>query len=183
GWTFFSTPEGQAMPFLKFDNGQLVPAISDGPGEYLHKPQCLLPPDEWLGEPRALLLDGVSVYKAFGFQLQQALTLSQTVSSQPGDYASVTVYVLNEETIAPPLAHDNSIVSVKLGNVEDRRPYGEMIARHDVPGNDRAWNKFVVTAQFPASGQLTLTIVMQQNWRTQTDFFIDNLSGEILRAP
>lgn len=184
GWVTTWTPVGQEMPLSpKWANGQQVPAISTGYGEYVHKLAWQLPPDEQLGQPRALILNGETVYKSFSRYIQQALQLSQVVSGPPGLYAHVIVYIVGEEHNPPPYEPDHFAASVKLGNAEDRRGLAQMVTRFDVPGNQRAWNKFEVVAPFPASGQLTLTIVMQQNWQTLTDFFIDNISGRILQAP
>jgi hypothetical protein len=184
GWVTTWTPAGQEMPLSpKWANGQQIPAISDGHGKYEHKLYWQLPVDEQLGQPRALILEGQTVYKPYGLYVQHALKLNQTVSGSPGLYARVIVYILGEEHVAPPLEYDHFAASVKLGNIEDRRGYAQMVTHFDVPGNQRAWNKFDVLAQFPPSGQLTLTIVMQQNWQTLTDFFIDNISGQILQAP
>lgn len=65
----------------------------------------------------------------------------------------------------------------------DTRFYVDMVAIFDVSGNERPWNKFEVTAPFPASGQLTLQIIVQQHWPGRTDFFIENLSGQVLSIP
>jgi len=184
-WTTYWPPAGEVMPFpTKWDNGQQVPAISDGWGEYVHKYDNQLPADEQLGQPRGLILEGHIVYKAFATFLQQALVLSQTITGEPGNWARVTVYILGEETyLSPPLEYDHFIASVKLGDTEDTHPWAVMVTHYDVPGNTRNWNKFVVAAQFPESGQLPLVIIMQQNWRSKTDFFIDNISGELLVSP
>ena len=62
GWVTTWTPAGQEMPLSpKWANGQQVPAISTGYGEYVHKLASQLPPDEQLGQPRALILDGQTV--------------------------------------------------------------------------------------------------------------------------
>ena len=185
GWTFSSPAPGETMfSPLKWDNGVQVPTISDGEGEYVHKCWWQLPADEWLGEPRGLILEGDWAYKTFGFYKQQALKFSQVITGTPGTWARVTAYILGEENgQPPPLEYDHFVASVKLGDIEDKRPWAVMVTHYDVPGNTRNWNKFVVATQFPASGELTLEIYMQQNWQTLTDFFIDNISGELLVSP
>jgi len=183
-WVTTWTPNGQEMPLSpKWASGQQIPALSDGHGLYQHFSSNELPPNEWLGQPRALILNGQWTYKAYSLYTQQALQLNQTVSGSPGLYARVIVYILGEENDDRPLEYDFFAASVKLGDVEDRRAYTQMVTHFDIPGNERAWNKFDVLAQFPASGQLSLTIVMQQNWQIPTDFFIDNISGQIVQAP
>jgi hypothetical protein len=184
GWDFYSPAAGEAMPFPRIKGGQPVPAISDGPGEYVHRCQWQFPEIEWPGMPRALILDGYWSYKAFGYYIAQALRLSQTLTGNPGEYVRVTGYILGETHESPPLADDNFIASVQLGSAADTRVYGVMIQNHDVPGNERAWNRFQVTAQVPASGQLTLTIIVQQNFKNRTDFFLDHFSAErVFSAP
>jgi hypothetical protein len=161
-----------------------VPAISDGPGEYVHRCQWQLPEVEWPGGTRALIVDGYWTYKAFGSYIAQALRLSQTLTGFPGEYLRVTGYILGETHESPPLADDNFVASVQLGDVADTRVYGVMIQHHDIPGNERAWNRFETVARVPSSGQLTLTVVIQQNWQNRTDFFLDNFYAErIIGAP
>ena len=66
---------------------------------------------------------------------------------------------------------------MRLGSDSDTRFYATMILSNDVPGNERHWNKFVVSDVVPGSGQLLLTITLQQNWAGETDFFIDNFQA------
>ena len=184
GWVTTWTPNGQVMPLSpKWQGGVQVPAISGGHGKYEHKLSWQLPPNEQLGQPRALILEGTTVYKPYSEWVANAIQLNQTVSGPPGTYARVIVYILGEEHNAPPYEPDHFAASVKLGNSEDRRGLAQMLTHFDIPGNERPWNKFDVLAQFPPSGQLPLTIIMELNWATLTDFFIDNVSGQILQAP
>lgn len=189
GWLATLYPPGALMPFpTKMQEGNIVPATSGGAGEYVHKLAIQLPPDEQLGQPRALILEGAVTYKAFSAVVANAIILSQTLTGSPGEYAQVTAYILGEthDQPSPPnteLENDHFVASVKLGSVADTRFYVDMVATFDVPGNERPWNKFEVTAPFPASGQLTLQIIVQQNWAGRTDFFIENLSGQVLTIP
>jgi hypothetical protein len=183
GWDFYTPAQGQVMPFpTKMQGGVQVPAISDGPGEYVHRCQWQFPEIEWPGAPRALILDGYWSYKAFGWFIANALRLSQVVTGPPGEYLRVTGYILGEthglSTNKVNVEDDNFVASMQLGNVADTRFYSTMRLRHDIPGNERAWNRFEVVAQFPASGQLNLTVIVQQNWRDRTDFFLDNFTAE-----
>jgi hypothetical protein len=183
GWDFYSPDAGQTMPFpTKMQEGNIVPAISGGQGEYVHKYQWQLPPDEYLGAPRGLILDGQLTYKAFKYGTPQALRLSQVLTGNPGNQMQVTVYMLGEspDKPTPPntkLEDDHFVASVQLGNVADTRFYATMIQQNDVPGNQRHWNKFVVTAPVPDDGHLLLQVIEQQNWSGETDFFMDNFSA------
>lgn len=184
GWVTTLTPNGQEMPLSpKWQGGVQVPAISTGYGKYVHMLWWQLPENERLGQPRALILEGDTVYKPYSEWVSHAIQLSQVVSGPPGTYARVIVYILGEEHNPPPYEPDHFAASVKLGSTEDRRGLAQMVTHFDIPGNERAWNKFDVLAQFPGSGQLTLTITMELNWTTLTDFFIDNINGQILQAP
>lgn len=181
GWTYYSPAQGQALPFpTKMQNGNVVPAISGGPGEYVHKCWWQLPDNERLGQPRGLILDGNWVYKAFNFGNPQALQLSQVLTGPPGLRMEVTGYILGEtpdHPTGPKLEDDHFIGSVQLGTVTDTRFYANMIQHNDVPGNERHWNKYDVSATIPDSGQLLLTVIVQQNWAGETDFFLDNFQA------
>ena len=169
------------MPFpTKMQQGNVVPAISGGPGEYVHKGWCELPDDERLGQPRGLILDGNWTYKAFNSGSPQALRLSQTLTATPGNILEVTGYILGETPdtpSGPKLEDDHFIGSVQLGNVADTRFYATMIQHNDVPGNERHWNKYDLFVLVPNSGQLLLTVIVQQNWAGTTNFFLDNFTA------
>jgi hypothetical protein len=181
GWTFYSPAAGQPLPFpTKMQQGTVVSATSGGPGEYVHKCWWQLPTEERLNEPRALILDGNWTYKVFNSGSPQALVLSQVLSGTPGLRLEVTGYILGETPdtpTGPKLEDDHFIASVQLGSTKDTRFYATMITHSDVGNNERHWNKYDVSAIVPASGQLQLTIIMQQNWAGEVDFFIDNFSA------
>jgi hypothetical protein len=182
-WIFYSTEAGVIMPFpTKHQEGGIVPAVAGGWGEYVHKFAEQLPPDEYAGAPRGLIIDGWTTYKAFSAAIPQALRLSRVLTGTPGALMQVTGYILGETFDTPKqgnasLEEDHFIASVQLGSAADTRPYAVMIQHLDVPGNERHWNKFVVTALIPPSGQLLLQVIAQQNWAGRTDFFIDAFSA------
>jgi hypothetical protein len=184
GWAFYSPANGEVMPFpTKMQGGGSVPAISGGEGEYIHRCQWQVPDDEWPGQIRAVILDGIWTYKAFSAVVPNALRLSQTIAGEPGKEVEVTGYVLGEthDTPNPPntsLEDDHFVASVQLGGSVDTRFYVEMVQNTDVISNTRAWNRFVVTDTFPANGQLLLTVIVQQNWCCLTDFFLDDFKAE-----
>ena len=186
GWTFYSPASGVSLPYpAKEQQGSIIPAVSGGPGEYVHKLAVQLPSDEQLGQPRSLILGGSTVYKVFGGHTPHALQLSQSLSGPPGTTIRITVYILGETVDTPDLnfgrlENDHFVASVSLGNVENKRLYVTMITRHDIKKNQRAWNKFVVVNTFPSDGQLLLTLTFQQNWPGLTDFFVDNLSATVV---
>jgi len=186
GWSRYSPPAGSALPFpTKMQQGATVAAISQGIGEYVHKLYWQLPDDERLGQPQGLILDGDTVYKAFDLYHSHALQLSQTLNGPPGHSVHVTVYILGETHDTPcksctKLEDDHFVASLRLGSAEDRRIYANMRNHFDVPGNQRAWNLFSVTTQFPPTGQLPLVITVQENWAGKTDFFIDDAHADLV---
>jgi hypothetical protein len=183
GWSYYVPGSGQVMPFpTKRQGSTTVPALSGGVGENVHKPFNLLPYDEWVGAPRAIIVDGLFTYKSFSDHIPFALRLRQTLTYTPGAWVKVTGYILGETQIfkcsgTGVLEDDHFIGSVQLGSATDTRFYSVMRQQHDVPGNERAWNKFSVTSQVPASGQLVLTVIMQSNWACPVDFFIDHFQA------
>jgi hypothetical protein len=186
GWTFFSTDSGQLMPFpTKSQGGSTVEARSGGQGEYVHKYQNQLPPDEYLGAPRGLIIDGKLTYKAFSDHVPFALVLSQTLHYTSGHIVTVSGYILGETSIprcsaSGVLENDHFIASVQLGAATDTRLYAQMKNHFDVPDNERPWNRFQVTAQFPPSGDLPFKFIVQSNWPCEVNFFIDNFEAHDL---
>ena len=183
GWSYYVPSSGQVMPFpTKRQGNTSVPALSGGVGENVHKYFTQLPYDEWLGAPRGLILDGQLTYKSFSDHIPFALRLRQTLTYTPGAWVKVTGYILGETqpfacSGTGVLEDDHFIGSVQLGSATDTRFYNVMRQHHDVPGNERAWNKFSVTSQVPAGGQLVLTVIMQSNWACPVDFFIDHFQA------
>ncbi len=186
GWDLSLPPKGQLLPFpTHLQQGNVIPAISNGPGELVHKNANQLPPDEQLGQPRALILDGGRVYKIFGGPGAHAGVLSQIIKGAPGATLQVTAFILGETSDVPTsptglLEPDHFVAQVGLGSVKDKRLYVDMVARHDAPDNDRAWNKFVVHDVFPADGQLRFEVIVQQNWPGEVNFFLDAFKAEVV---
>jgi hypothetical protein len=183
GWTFYAPTNGQPLPFpTKQQGNDTVPALSGGQGEYVHKHDWQLPTNEQLGAIRGLILNGTLTYKVFSDHIPHALRLSQTLTYTPGRWVKVTGYIVGETqpfqcSSTGVLEDDHFIGSVRLGTVADTRFYNVMKDQHAVPGNERAWNKFSVTAQVPANGQLPLVVIMQSNWGCPVDFFIDHFQA------
>ncbi|MBI4771017.1 MAG: hypothetical protein HY784_11580 [Chloroflexi bacterium] len=130
---------------------------------------------------RALILNGSAVFRASGPRGAHAVRLSQMLRGAPGTRIRLTVYILGEtgDQPTPPnlkLEDDHFVASVSLGDFVAIRRYVDMVTKFDVPGNTRAWNRIEIENVFPASGQLELAIILQQNWPGRTDFFVDNLS-------
>ena len=118
-----------------------------------------------------------------------ACAFSQTLTYTPGLWIKVTGYILGETQISicsggtGKLEDDHFIGSVRLGDVANTRFYSEMHQRHELPNNQRAWNKFSVTAQVPDNGQLPLVVIAQSNWGCPVDFFIDHFQAFVVAQP
>ncbi|MBI4772316.1 MAG: hypothetical protein HY784_18305 [Chloroflexi bacterium] len=186
GWAAFAPAKSAMLPYdSKNQQGKLVTAVSDGPGQFILRQANQVAEDEVPGQPRAVILDGSTSYLITGPAGAHALRLTQTLSGAPGTKVRVTAYVLGETSDRPggeatKLEDDHFVASLGLGELLDKRQYAQMIVRFDAVGNTRPWNRFVVEATFPAQGQLVLTLIMQQNWAGNTFFYLDSLSLEVL---
>lgn len=189
GWTMLVTPQGQPMPWpSKHSAAGNVPALAGGPGEHVHKLASQLPANEQLGQTRALLVlpNTNKIYKCFG-NIPQAVALQQAISEPPGTVKKYSLYILaetsNQPTSGGQLENDHWRVALTLGDAGAQSDYAGMKNVRAITGNERAWNRLDVTATFPASGTLTLSITCQQNWPGATDFFIAGVTEELISAP
>ena len=108
--------------------------------------------------------------------------MRQILTAPAGANVRVTAYILAESLTTGTKENDDLVASVRLygaaGAVEDKRLYAQMITHNDVANSSRRWNRFEVTAPVPASGQLPLEIILQQNWGLESDWlYLDNLSA------
>jgi hypothetical protein len=185
GWQLYSSEAGQTLPFpTKLQQGKTIPALADDAAESEHFLAKYLPDEEQLGQPRALILDGKAVLRTRGSWRASAVVLQQTLTAPPGAQVRVTGYILAESLDPGPKEADDLVAALRLygaaGLVEDKRTLAVMQTHTDVPNNTRHWNRFEVIAPAPASGQLTLEVVLQQNWGLGSDtFFSDNFSATV----
>ena len=184
GWEIAWIPKDAPMKHTyKWQGGALVPAFGTGTPEAVHKLARQLPANEQFGQTQALLLDnGLAVYKVFGSHDPFGFYLRQTLVGTPGADVIVRVPLLGETHDKPTnaagiLEDDHFLAEVSLGDARETRNYSLMRERHDIPGNHRPWNVFVLTATIPASGTLPLEIYVQMNWAGNTDFFIDAIDS------
>ena len=182
GWQFSSPNAGQTLPYpTKMQQGTVVPAIADDQAESQLYTSDQLPADERLGQPRALILDGNTVLRTHGAWRASAVVLKQTLSAPAGATVRITGYILAESLDPGTKEDDDLVAAVRLygvSTVEDKRLLAQMVTRNDISTSSRHWNRFEVTATVPASGQLPLEVILQQNWGLGGDwFFIDNFSS------
>jgi hypothetical protein len=184
GWQFTSTSAGQTLPFpTKLQAGAVVPAYADDQAESQLYTSTQLPVDERLGQSRALIVEGNTVLRTHGAWRASAIVLKQVLTAPAGAQVRIAGYIL-AESLGPGTKEDDDLVAaVRLygtTTVEDKRLYIQMIKRNDVTNSSRHWNRFEVTATVPASGQLPLEIILQQNWGLESEwFFVDNFSSTL----
>lgn len=201
GWRLSSTPSGVVMGIPEKHSGgispdaRMVPAIAQAPAECVHKGNVPnqqgvkswnLPENERNGQTRALVLDGDMCYKIF-WGLANETKLETTVKGAPGQSVRIRVPILGESNLKPQppnvkLEDDNWYATVTFGDSIDRRTYAEMVSLFEISGINRHWNIFLVQATLPASGELPLRIVLQDNWGG-TDWFLDNIRAEVVTTP
>lgn len=137
--------------------------------ECVHKLSTQLPPNEQLGAPNALILDGSTTYKIFSASAVFGATLSQTVSGlQPGSRATLTVPIqthLRGET-DPYGAESGVWVNGEGGWV------------HGFEMGDRRWYRHIITFTVPPSGQAEVVIRVKSKWVRPKDFFFDGITLE-----
>ena len=182
GWSFYSPATGQPLPYpTKMQSGAIIPALADDLAESQLFTTEQLPPDEALGQSRALILEGKTVLRTHGAWRASAVVLKQTIKAPPSAVIRVTGYILAESLSTGPKEDDSMVAAVRLygatGLMEDKRLLVQMVTRNDVPNSSRHWNRFEVLAVVPANGQLPLEVILQQNWGLASDwFFVDNFS-------
>lgn len=196
GWTLTVTQAGALLPWpskgAKNGSGQsiTVEAIAGGPGEYVHKLAAQLPANEQLGQLRALIpFEGLNkIYKGFG-GVSHGFVLSQRVTETPGTKKQYILLVLAEtpDKPTPPnadLEPDHFRVRFEVGSDGVESHYADMKVHKTIPGNERAWNKFVIPSfEFPPGGEAQLRITCQQNWPGVVDFFIGGVLEQTIGAP
>lgn len=156
-WTIDWISPGQ----LLYDETSLM-AWADP--EFTHKCAWQLPANEQPGQPGALILDGITVYKifhgaSFGGELRQIVS-----GLPPGLPVQLTVPIL----LDPHSGTDpwGNASRVQLNGV------GDWVWQYQL-GN-RNWYDHVVTTTVPSNGQLDVHIWVKSKWGG-ADFFIDDL--------
>jgi hypothetical protein len=184
GWQLYSPAAGQTMPFpTKLQQGNTVAAVADDYPESQHWLSDWLPQEEHLGQSRALILDGNTVLRTHGAWRASAVVLRQTISAPAGAQVRARGYILAESLGPGTKEADDLVAALRLYGVslvEDKRTLAVMQTRNDVANSSRHWNRFEVVAQAPASGQLQIEVVLQQNWGLESEwFFTDNFSAAV----
>jgi len=141
--------------------------VAHGVPECIHKLQEQLPPDEWVGGPKALILDGTTTYKIFNSGASFGAELNQTLTGLPvGKRVKLIVPALAVLYGATdPYAAETS---VWVNGVGGWKNWQEM-------GGDRVWYHHIITVTVPANGRLDVTVQVKSKWDAPVDFFVDDI--------
>ncbi|MDX1413675.1 MAG: hypothetical protein R3293_05750 [Candidatus Promineifilaceae bacterium] len=157
-WAISFVQPGQPL----YDSGDLATGLC----ECVHKANWQLPPDEQLGGPKALVLDGDYTFKLFSQNDAFGTELSTTMlNMQPGSEWRLTVPVQVH------LQGDTGDYATETGawvnNVGGWAEGNQM--------GDREWCKHEQTFTVPANGQVQVDIRFKSKWQNNKDFFIDDV--------
>ena len=164
-------PNGWNLRWI--EPGDSLFGVSDTAGgvpECVHKLANQLPPNEQLGAPNALILDGTTTYKIFNSGAAFGAELTQVVDGlKPGSDGKLVVPVLAV------LYNETDPFGAESGvwvNGEGRWVNGGEM------GN-REWFHHEVDFTVPDSGSIEIAIRVKSKWPRPKDFFIDNVQLEV----
>lgn len=154
--------------------------IARGIAECLHKDPTTLPPNEWLGGPNALILDGDHTYKTFHSGASFGTQLWQPVDNLPAGHYRLTVPVQlhwqedldpNDPTWDTYTAESGAWILVngqKLGQWVNARQMG-----------DRTWTEHVVEFTLAETADVEVLLRFKSKY-AHKDFFIDAVRLEAI---
>jgi hypothetical protein len=173
GWTDAGPeqqqPNGWTLTWLQ--PGDLIydtNATATGTPELVHKLNEQLPPDEQLGGPNALILEGDATYKLFHENHSFGAELRQTVTGLvPGTWATLSVPV--QMHWRP--GDGGDIFAAEAGAwVNGEGHWANMsLLLH------RQWYTLTVPFVVPADGVAEVVIRVKNKWAIGKDFFIDDV--------
>jgi hypothetical protein len=160
GWTLSWLDPGDS---LYGDTAQ-----APGTPEVVHMLAHQLPPDEQLGAPNALILEGDATYKLFHNNHAFGAELRQTVTGLvPGTVATLTVPVQLHW-------HENDggdVFAAEAGAwINGQGQWANMSLLLD-----RQWYTITVPFIVPAGGVAEVVIRVKSKWQIGKDFFIDDV--------
>jgi hypothetical protein len=161
GWDYFWIEIGQPL----FDSSD----VAGGVPESIHKLANQLPPDEQLGGPKALILEGTAVYKIFHFGAPFGGELNQTVENlPPGSVWKLTVPIQVHLHGEPDAYGAESSVWVNgVGGWVNGFAMG-----------DHQWYRHERIFVVPPDGKAFIQVRVKSKWFRSKDFFIDDLQLE-----
>jgi len=177
-WALTWRDNGDTMYSAGAFPGEDAPAIDAviAAPECVHKLAAQLPPDEQLGAPHALILDGDVTYKIFrvGF----SATLSQNLTVTPGARVRFS---------APIQAHHHGdgsygACAVRVCVNETCSAWATFSGGLPDPANP-AWVTLTIEAEIPESGACIVAIDCEGRAVAPIDFFIDAVALEVIAEP
>ncbi len=171
-------PDGWSLGWVEpgtplYDSGDLAGGVP----ECVHKHWTQLPPNEWLGGPEALILEGEYTYKMFHANQPFGAQLVQTISGlSPGSAWRLTVPILadlhpNKDPLSDRYTAEAGVWVNGVGSWVDAWTMG-----------NRSWYNHTVTFSAPGSGTVTVVVRVKSKWGYPKDFFIDDIRLQWLAA-
>lgn len=147
--------------------------IVSGIPEMLHKLNHQLPPNEQLGGPDALILEGEAVYKLFHRGAAFGSQLSQRVTLPAGTYRlTVPIQLHWHEKLDPnDPTWDTYTAEAGVWAIINGAPSGGWVTARDL--GDRRWFYHIVQFTLPAETEVEVLIRVKSIYRSPKDFFID----------
>jgi len=157
-----------------------IVGVVSGVAEMIHKLSHQLPPDEQLGGPKALILDGRAVYKMFHRGAAFGSQLTQTVRLPAGTYRlTVPVQLHWHENLDPDdPTWDTYTAESGAWVLFDGQQKGGWATARDM--GDRRWYDHVVEFTLPAEQYVEVLIRVKSIYLSPKDFFIDAVRLEAI---
>ncbi len=174
GWTLDWLERGEEVWDLRtiHPDDPIVGVVS-GVAEMIHKLSHQLPPDEQLGGPKALILDGSAVYKMFHRGAAFGSQLTQTVWLPAGAYRlTVPVQLHWHENLDPDdPTWDTYTAESGAWVLFDGQQVGGWATARDM--GDRRWYTHTVEFQLDEETEVEVLIRVKSIYWSPKDFFID----------
>lgn len=170
GWVLSYLPKGSTQ----YDDPT---SIVNGLPECLHKNTSNLPPDEWLGGPDALILDGIQTYKMFNSGASFGSQLWQMVEGlPPGTYRlTVPVQLHWQENLDPNGDWDELTAESGAWIIANGQRLGRWA--HAKEMGDREW--YYHEVQFTINQTTNVEVLLRfKSKYANKDYFIDAIRLE-----
>lgn len=174
GWTASWLEQGEEVWDLRTinpDNPQV--GIVTGIAEMVHKLNGQLPPEEQVGGPKALILEGLTTYKIFDTHGSFGSQLAQTVTLPAGMWRlTVPVQLHWHENLDPDdLTWDTFTAESGAWVLGDGLQTGGWATARDM--GDRRWFYHVVEFTLPAEQDVEILLRFKSIYQSSKDFFVD----------
>jgi hypothetical protein len=160
-WDLYRIPDGEPL----FDSTN-PDDVADGSCECIHKLNSQLRPDEQIGGPNALILEGLTVYKFQGAHHKWGSELSQTVENlTPGSNVRLTVPIQ--------IHHQTEYGAWDAESGVWVNEFGYWANSEQMP--DREWCKHEQVFEVPSDGRIDIDIRVKVKYANPKDFFVDDI--------